>query len=109
MASGIISLGALLKHSTINDPEEILEVCDATLKRTKDDLEAQHYKVVALLKLDRFDDAIRVLEEGGERLKRTCQLEHAYTLYKLGELDKARALATMIDSRGAMHIEAQAV
>ena len=110
MAAGSQALSSLLKKATIEDHEEVLKACNATLKQSKGDLNAHHVKVVALLKLDRFDDVIRVLEEGGDKLKQKAQLEHAYALYKLGELEEARSLANGVsDDRGARHVEAQAV
>jgi signal recognition particle subunit SRP72 len=67
--------------------------------------------VVALLKLDRFDDAMRVFDEGGDGLKETAKLEYAYALYKNGELEKAEEVASSAasTSRALEHVEAQAV
>ena len=103
------SLSALLKRSDITDHEEVIKACNATLKQSRGDTQAAHVKAVALLKLDRFDDALRVFEEGGDALKKRGQLEYAYALYKAGDLEKARELARVVSSRGAQHLEAQAV
>ncbi|MCJ1246049.1 Signal recognition particle core component [Trapelia coarctata] len=110
MAAGASLLSTLLKRSTIEDHEEVIKACNATLKQSKGNLEAQHAKVVALLKLDdRYDDALRMFEEGGEKLRTAARFEYAYALYKSGDLDQALALAKHIDSdRGARHLEAQA-
>lgn len=111
MAAATSSLSTLLKRTTIEDHEEVIKACNATLKQSKGSLEAQHAKVIALLKLDdRYDDALRVFEECGEKLKSAAPFEYAYALYKSGELDQALSLARQIDSdRGARHLEAQAV
>ena len=110
MSSPIPDLRTLLKNSTVDDHEAVLKACNATLRQAKSDLEAQHIKVVALLKLERYDDALRALEAGGDRLKQTAVLERAYALYKVGSLKEANGLAKSIeDSRGARHVEAQAV
>lgn len=111
MTTGTSSLSALLKRTTIEDHEEIIKACNATLKQSKGNLEAQHAKVVALLKLDdRYDDALHTFEESGEKLKSAAPFEYAYALYKSGILDQALSLARQIDSgRGARHLEAQAV
>jgi tetratricopeptide (TPR) repeat protein len=110
MAAGLPALGALLKKATIEDHEEIIKACNATLKQSKGNLEAQQTKVVALLKLDRYDDALHVFEESGEELKSKARLEHAYTLYKVGDLEQALSEARQIqDSRAARHLEAQTV
>ncbi|KAI5300069.1 Signal recognition particle core component [Ascosphaera atra] len=115
------ALSALLQRSEIIDHEEVLEACNQTLANTpptaKDaTLTTSHVKVVALLKLDRFDDALRVLEAGGEPLKRVAAFEWAYALYKTGKLEEAvdiaRSLSNSGDATGggrrAMHLEAQA-
>lgn len=102
-------LGALFKDSSDTNHEEIVEACDALLEKSKDDAEVQHVKVVALLKLDLFEAALRVFERGGETLKSYAQLEYAYTLYKSGKLEEARDVAHSLEQRGAKHVEAQAV
>ena len=110
MATTSYSLSALLKQTTIDDHEAILKECNISLKQAKGDLQIQHIKFVALLKLDRYDDALRVLEEGGNNLKQKARFEHAYALYKVGDLEQANKIAESIeDERGARHVEAQAV
>lgn len=110
MAGTLQSVNTLLKKATIDDHEEVLTACNASLKKSKGDLEVQCIKIVALLKLDRFEDALRVLDLGGDDLKQKARLERAYALYKVGELEQARTIAkTIVNDRGARHIEAQAV
>lgn len=110
MATPAKTLSALLQRTSIEDHEEVLKACNASLKQSKGDLELQHIKIVALLKLDRYDDALRVLEEGGDRLKQRVPTESAYALYKVGEFEEAKNVAKRIsDERGARHVEAQAV
>jgi len=104
------TLTFLLQRSTIDDHEEVLRACNASLKASKNDIETQHIKFVALLKLDRYDDALRVLEESEDKLKQRAGAERAYALYKVGELDEAKKIARGVtDNRGARHVEAQAV
>ena len=110
MAAPAKTLSALLQRSTIDDHEEVIKACNASLKHSKGDVGAQHAKLVALLKLERYEDALRVLEEGGERLQRNAAVERAYALYRTGELSEAKRIANGIaDDRGARHVEAQAV
>ncbi len=72
MAHAISALNSLLRKSSIDDHDEALAVADAALKSSKPEtaerLTAAHAKVVALLKLDRFDDVLRTVAEGGTRL-----------------------------------------
>ena len=83
------TLSALLQRTTITDHEEVLRACNTSLKTSKNDLETQYIKVIALLKLDRYDDALRVLVESGDRLIQRGDVERAYALYKVGELEEA--------------------
>lgn len=103
------TLANLLRQGTIDDHEELLKAANATLKTSKSDTEAQHVKVVALLKLDRFEEALQALEAGGESLKSKITLEHAYALYKTGKPEEAARIAQKGTDRGSKHVEAQAV
>lgn len=110
MSSATPDLKTLLKKSTIQDHEAVLNACDATLKQSKGDLEARHAIVIALLKLERYDDALRALDTGGDRLKQIARFEQAYVLYKTGSHEEAKHLARGVQGdRGARHLEAQAV
>lgn len=104
------SLSSLLQRATIDDHEEVLQSCNEALAKSKSDMQAQHIKVIALLKLDRYEDALRVLETGGDSLKKRAGFEHAYALYKCSKLEEALQAATQAAvSRGASHLEAQVV
>src|SRR5579871_5521976 len=83
------ALSSLLSSSTIDDHEELLKKADAELKKDKTNRDALHNRVVALLKLDRFDDALTTLDDGGDELASRCELEKAYSLYKTGRLEEA--------------------
>lgn len=104
------SLSALLQQSTIEDHEDVLRACNASLERNKNDVDTQHVRFIALLKLDRYDDALKALEEAGDKLKQRAGLEQAYALYKSGNLQEATRIAKGVrNDRGARHVEAQAV
>ena len=104
------SLSSLLQRASIDDHEEVIQSCNEALAKSKNDLVAQHIKVIALLKLDRYDDALRVLEAGGDNLKKQAGFEYAYVLYKSGKLEEAlEAVSQAGSSRGASHLEAQVV
>lgn len=104
------SLSSLLQRASIDDHEEVLSSANAVLAKSKSDTHAQHAKVVALLKLDRYEDTLRVFEEGGDTLKKQASLEYAYVLYKCGQLNDAiDVVARLGGGRGASHLEAQAV
>ena len=89
MANNAPTLSALLKRATLDDHEEVLKAANIALKKTKTDRQAQHARLVALIKLDRYSDALKALEDGGDSLKKQAKVEWAYALYKTGKLDQA--------------------
>ena len=109
MADPAATLTALLRAASIEDHDEVLKAANAALKASKGNLQAQHTRVVALLNLDRWDDALRALAEGGDKLEAECLLEKAYALYKSGQLEDAEKLlkSTSGPSRALRHLGAQ--
>jgi len=102
------TLSALLKQSTLQDHELVLQSVEATLSKDSNDLQAQHVKVVALLKLDRYQDALKVFEGGSATLKSQARLEWAYTLYKNGRLEEAEQIASEEQTKRSLkHVLAQ--
>lgn len=103
------ALSALLRASTITDHEEVLKAANAAIKANKSDVTSQHTRVVALLNLDRFDDALRAIDEGGFKLEAACYLEKAYALYKTGKLEDASAVLKLVglEKRSFSHVAAQ--
>ncbi|KAI9894713.1 MAG: hypothetical protein M1814_002069 [Vezdaea aestivalis] len=93
----------------LEDHDEVLKASNVALKTYKHDIIAKHIKTVALLKLERYDDALSACEEGGPELQQQARLEHAYALYKVGRLDEAIELASKGGNRGFKHVEAQAL
>ncbi|KAJ5038181.1 uncharacterized protein L3040_007049 [Drepanopeziza brunnea f. sp. 'multigermtubi'] len=107
MANPTAALNALLRGTTIEDHEEVLKAANAVLKTSKGDPDALHTRAVALLKLDRFADALRALDDGGDKLAGRCVLEKAYALYKTGQLAEAHRLVQGASKRGLKHVAAQ--
>jgi signal recognition particle subunit SRP72 len=108
--AGTQSITALLQKSTLDDHEGILKACDAALKKSKSDVTAQHVRAIALLKLDRYEDALDLFEKAGSAVQEKAPLEYAYALYKSGKLSEAAEKAAEVpDGRGARHVQAQAV
>ena len=103
------ALNSLLKRSTVEDHDEVLQACNATLKESRGDINAQLVKIIALIKSDHYNDALSILEDNGEKLQAKALLEHAYVLYKLGRQEEARKRVHGLgNNRGAKHVEAQA-
>ncbi|KAI0515342.1 hypothetical protein F5B22DRAFT_184465 [Xylaria bambusicola] len=112
MSDPAATLASLLRASTIQDHDEALKLANAAIRASKTNIDAHHTRVVALLKLDRFDDALRAIAEGGHALESQCILEKAYALYKTGHLQEARdtvekAPSTQLNSRPFRHLRAQ--
>ncbi|KAL9097400.1 MAG: hypothetical protein Q9165_000295 [Trypethelium subeluteriae] len=101
-------LSSLLRRTSIDDHEEVLSAANSVLKKSSKDIDALHAKLVALLKLDRFEDALRALEISGQELRDKARLEHAYALYKAGKLEDARrVIGKNPGTRGLQHVQAQ--
>ena len=101
-------LTALLKKTVLDDHDELLKASNAALKKSKTDTEAQRVKTIALVRLDRYDDAVKFVEDSGKALQQQVALEYAYALYKIGRLEEAADVAKSIETRGGQHLEAQA-
>jgi signal recognition particle subunit SRP72 len=111
MAASTKSLSALLAQASLDDHDEVLKAANAAVKKSKSDLEAQHVKAVALLHLDRYEDALEVLENA-PGLQEKAAFEYAYALYKTGNAAKAVGIAeagSTSAGRGMKHMLAQAV
>ena len=110
------SLTALLKDLSVNeDDEQILKHANNVLKKYKSDSPALRTKLVALIKLERYQDAIRLLESDETKGKLDdVELEHAYSLYKVGRISDAvevanQGVAGEKRNRGLQHVKAQSV
>ncbi|ATY66774.1 signal recognition particle [Cordyceps militaris] len=103
------ALSSLLRSASIEDHEEVLKAASLAIKADKSDILARQIKLVALLKLDRFDDAARFLSESSSKLESKCSLEKAYALYKSGQLEEATSTLKKagLRERGLQHIAAQ--
>jgi signal recognition particle subunit SRP72 len=107
--AAVKSLSALLAQTTLEDHDEVLKAANAAIRKSKTDLDAQHAKAVALLKLDRYEDAVKVFEDV-PTLQETARFEYAYALYRSGNAAKAvEAVGTDDGSRRMKHVLAQAV
>jgi signal recognition particle subunit SRP72 len=103
------SLSALLAQTTLDDHDDVLKAANAAIRKSKTDLDAQHAKAVALLKLERYEDSAKLFEDV-PALQEKARFEYAYTLYRSGNAAKAVEVAGKDDgSRSMKHVLAQAV
>jgi signal recognition particle subunit SRP72 len=111
MAASTKSLSSLLAQASIEDHDEILKATNATLSKSKTDKDAQHVRAIALLHLDRYEDALEVFESAKE-LQEKARFEYAYALYKTGNAARAVEVTEAAGpdaGRGMKHMLAQAV
>ena len=107
------ALSSLIRQSSLDDHEKLLEEAENVLSRGSqgaDALQAQHIRIVALLKLDRFKEALEAVDSRGDALQAEAPLAVAYALYKAGRAEEAARIAEKLieHSRGLKHLQAQA-
>ncbi|KAH7110576.1 hypothetical protein B0J11DRAFT_573429 [Dendryphion nanum] len=108
MSASVKTLASLLAQTSLEDHDEILKAANAAIKKSKTDIDAHHAKVVALLHLDRYEDAVKVFEDIPS-LQEKARFEYAYALYRSGNAGKAVEVAAVDDSSRAMkHVLGQA-
>ena len=76
--------------------EEALEVCERILALAADDGDAFHCKLISLIELGRYAEAVQAVEAHGE-LAAGREFEHAYCLYQLNREPEALALLNKLD------------
>ncbi|KAF2477568.1 uncharacterized protein BDR25DRAFT_330305 [Lindgomyces ingoldianus] len=108
MAASAKSLTTLLAQTSLEDHDEILKAANVAIKKSKTDLDAHHVKAVALLKLERYDDAVKLFEDT-PRLQDKARFEYAYALYRSGYAARAVDVAgSQNTDRGTKHVLGQA-
>ncbi|KAF2729960.1 hypothetical protein EJ04DRAFT_515578 [Polyplosphaeria fusca] len=108
MSTPVASLSKLLAHTSLDDHDEILQAANAVLKKNKADSQAYHAKTIALLKLERYEDAVKAFEDEGRLKDDAGRLGYAYALYKTGNAEQAAQAAQAQGGRGLSHVLAQA-
>ncbi|KAJ3315723.1 Signal recognition particle core component [Blyttiomyces sp. JEL0837] len=82
-----------------DDHASVLTACDKILKHSKNDLDALNIKVIALIKLDRFEDAVHVLDKAPSALQEELAYEKAYCLHRLQRNEECLKLIAHIRSQ----------
>lgn len=84
-----------------------LKIIDQVLKVSPNDEDAQRCKIVSLLQVGQFDDAIKLLKAG--RLADSMPFEKAYCLYRLSRFTEALdALKSVSESQAAAKLQLEA-
>lgn len=107
------SLSELFSNLTIaassNDYERALIISDELLKSSPTDPRVARQKIIALIKLDRYKDALSFIEECTFLNGKDLVLEKGFCLYKLGNGPDAENILQQGTGRGVQHIRAQNV
>jgi tetratricopeptide (TPR) repeat protein len=107
------SLSDLFSRLTVaassNDFERALEISDQLLKASPNDSRAAKQKIIALIKLDKYKDALAFAEECSFLSKKDTLLEKGFCLYKLGKCREAQTVLEEGSGRAVQHVRAQNV
>lgn len=102
------TLASLLGKSTLDDHEGRLQAADSALNSSPNDTNAQQTKAIALLKLERYSDALSYFDEVKD-LQKSLPEAYSYCLYRSGKFEEAVTAASSVqNSRGAQHVKLQA-
>jgi len=107
------SLSDLLSRLTLaastNDFEQALEISNQLLNASPSDSRAAKQKIIALIKLDKYKDALAFLEECTFLNRKETILEKGFCLYKLGKGSEAQKVLEEGTGRAIQHVRAQNV
>lgn len=107
------SLSDLFSRLTLaassNDFERALEISNQLLKASPNDSRAAKQKIIALIKLDKYNDALAFLEECTFLNRKDTILEKGFCLYKLGKGSDAQKILEEGSGRAIQHVRAQNV
>ncbi|KAK9240966.1 hypothetical protein V1525DRAFT_352179 [Lipomyces kononenkoae] len=108
-------LEQLSVHEQNDEHTKVVDLANRLLNHNSNDIRAKKAKQVALIKLDRYAEALKVFGEDGLNPWELA-LERAYCLYKLGKLESAKDVtdsaimsgeSSATQQRGLLHLKAQ--
>ena len=107
------SLSQLFSRMTLaassSDFARVLELANEALATSPTNLRAAKQKVVALIKLDRYKDALAFLDESAFLEPKDIALERGFCLYKMGKGHEAQRALEHGSGRAVQHVIAQNV
>jgi len=113
MARPNASLTSLLSRLTLaassKDYEQVLHLSNDLLSSSPADARAAKQKLIALIKLDKYKDALAFLEECVALKSQNTLLERSFCLYKLGKCAEAAKVLESATGLAAEYIRAQNV
>lgn len=116
MASSLPALFTDLQRATIEgNDDRSLELCNDILKQSPNDQTALHCKVVTLIRLGQYDDALSLIARKFKGTDVDLSFERIYCYYRTNQLKQALELlndikaASDTTSPGLLYLEAQLV
>jgi len=103
-------LSQLTIAAAMDDYEKAAKVATDVLAAEPTNVHAARQKAIALIKLDKYKDALAFLEQAATFLNAPeVALERGYCLYKLGRDEEAFQVLKMGSGRAVQHVQAQNV
>src|SRR6266496_3976057 len=107
------SLSELFSRLTLaassNDFERVLAISNEMLESSSNDTRAAKQKIIALIKLDKYKDALDFLNECTFLNEKDTILERGFCLYKLGKGNEAKQVLEEGSGRAVQHVRTQNV
>ena len=111
--SSSASLGELFSRLSLaassHDYEKVVTISDQVLASSPTNIKAAKQKLDALIRLDKYSDALIFLEKAPFVDTKEVILEKGYCLYKLGKGEDAEKVLEQGSGRAILHIRAQNV
>jgi tetratricopeptide (TPR) repeat protein len=92
-----------------SDYAGIVEISNEVLKSNPTNSEAAKQKVVALIKMDKYKEALLFLNHSSFLDEKDIAFERGFVLYKLGKCEEARKALEKGSGRSIQHVKAQNV
>jgi tetratricopeptide (TPR) repeat protein len=112
-ASVAVDLSELLSRlnlaSSSDDYDRVVDISNEILKSSPTDSRAAREKIAALIKLDKYKDALEFIQASTFLDSHDTILERGFCLYKLGKGDEAQKVLEEGSGRAVQHIRAQNV
>lgn len=109
-APGLSDLFAKLSlAASENDYDRVLDLADELLKSSPTNSRAAKQKLTALIKLDRYKEALAFLDNSTCLKNEETVLERGFCLYKVGKCVEAEEVLKTTTGRAVEHIRAQNV
>ncbi|KAJ3088934.1 Signal recognition particle core component [Quaeritorhiza haematococci] len=81
--------GEIERLGAQGEDDKVIKVCERVLKTSPQDIDAYHVKIVGSIKLENYDQALKLIEAAPDPLPEELIYERAYCLYRLNRLSES--------------------